>query len=564
MASSFSGAPDTSAAQTHPLYDLWAPTWKKLAQAYEGSGGFLDGTNLVAHPREYLDHSIQTLVDEMETHADGTVTVTGRKRKSSIPNPNPKRPSPKLTERRTLARYENVASPIIDHKLAALFRSGPTRRIAGGVGDQDHPWLQWAEADVDGAGTSLDAFMRDAWRVAGLFGHAVLVMDRNSTTDDPQTKAEQGQPILRLYTPLDMFDWVQDATGRLTGVRLYEVAPREGFEEAPQAAAQRYRIRTLTETTFKVEEETATVTRGGSVKAKARELIREGEHGFGTLPVVILYAKRRALTPVVGQSVLYDPQLYYDLYNLRSESRELLRKQTFSVLNVPLGTGPDRLALEEAQSLAGETMGTTHVLFTGLPASYISADSANVTVYQEECRQLLRTIYRLANVPFETDSKDAESEGSLALKREDMNQVLSAYADELEGTETPLAQLWFRAVYGELAWEAEWEKQQPEVLYPDTFEVQPFADMVQETQAAMALPLGRCKTFLLEQSKRMLEKFLPNLPQDTLAKIHTELDALPDPEQERKQEREANLAGLRGAFDDDEDGGSGAPATPTP
>lgn len=540
-----SAAPSTSAAQAHPVYDLWAPVWRKLVHVYEGSGGFLDGTALIAHPREWLDHSYVTLVDETETASDGTVTTTGRKRKVVTANPNPSKPSAKLLERRRLARYENVAAPIVNHKIAALFRKGPDRRIKGGVGDQVHPWLEWAE-NVDGAGTTYTDFMRDAWRFAAIFGHSVIVMDRDSDVDNPETKAEQGQPVLRLYTALDMFDWLTDGTGSLTGVRLYEVAPRSGFEESALSAANRYRIRTLTVDTFTVTEETAKATRG-TIKAKDVKEVTSGDHGFGVLPVVVLYGKRRALTPVIGDSIIGDPQMHYDLYNLTSEKRELLRKQTFSVLNVPLGTGDQATRLEDAQAMIGESTGTTNVLFSSLPAAFIAADSANVTVYQDECDKLLRTIYRLANVPFESDSKDAEAEGSLKIKRDEMNAVLASYADELQRAEEAINALYFRAEFG-AKWEKEWERVSPESKYPEKFDLRPFDEMLQQAQAAVGLDLGRSKTFRAEHSKRLVPEFLPGLPADVADQINKEIDALPDPELERKQEREARLAGMDDAF----------------
>jgi hypothetical protein len=559
-------APTTSAAQTHPAYDIWAPVWRKLVQVFEGSGGFLDGTNLVAHPREWLDHSFITTVPQTELQADGTTITTGTKKVVTV-NLSPSKPSAKLLERRRLARYENVAAPIIEHKLAALFRKPPHRQVLGGVKDkQQHAWLDWCE-NVDGAGTSMDDFMRDAWRFAAIFGHSVIVMDLNGQ-ENPQTKADQGQPVLRLYSALDFFDWLTDETGALVGVRLYEVAPRTSFSDNATAAASRYRIRTLTDTTFEVTEETAKSENGG-VKAEGAKTIKPmDEHGFGTLPVAILYGRRRALTPVIGNSVIGDPNSHYDLYNLASEKRELLRKQTFSILNIPLGTGPERMGLDEAQALAGETTGTTNVLFTGLAATYITADSGNVTVYQEEATQLLRTIYRLSNVPFETDTRDAESEGSMKLKREDMNQVLASYADELQRAEARITELYFRAEYGD-RWEAEMDATQPETVYPENFELADFEQMIQRSQAALGLPLGRSKTFMSELSKRMASEFMPDLSQDVKAKIEAEIDALPDPEQERKQDREARLAGMDDAFkpkpgEDDDEGGGGAPASPVP
>jgi hypothetical protein len=110
------------AASVHPLYTLFKPVWEQLAHVREGTGGFLDGTYLVAHPREWLDHS-----SKQTDPLTGAVTVTT--------NPNPKSPSPKLKARRKLARYENVASAILESKKSVLFREQPTRR----VGEQAPP-----------------------------------------------------------------------------------------------------------------------------------------------------------------------------------------------------------------------------------------------------------------------------------------------------------------------------------------------------------------------------------------------------------------------------------------
>lgn len=104
------------ASTVHPLYLLFKPVWEQLAHVREGTGGFLDGTYLVAHPREWLDHSAK-VTDPLT----GAVTSTT--------NPNPKSPSPKLKARRKLARYENVASAILEAKKSTLFREQPTRRV---------------------------------------------------------------------------------------------------------------------------------------------------------------------------------------------------------------------------------------------------------------------------------------------------------------------------------------------------------------------------------------------------------------------------------------------------
>src|SRR5262245_29578173 len=111
------------AAQVHDLYQLFKPTWQKLAHVREGTGGFLAEDNssyLVAHPREWLDHSTVST-----DPADGNNKIVRT-------NPNPKRPTPKLIARRKLARYENIASAIIEAKKSVLFREQPTRRLGSG------------------------------------------------------------------------------------------------------------------------------------------------------------------------------------------------------------------------------------------------------------------------------------------------------------------------------------------------------------------------------------------------------------------------------------------------
>jgi hypothetical protein len=548
-----SASPATS---QHPTYATWQGVWRWLVYVYEGSGPFLDGRALIAHPREWLDHTIISQVPEAEVNPDGTVTYSGAMKEIQSPNPNPTKPSPKLLERRKLARYENVASPIVDHKLAALLRRPPSRRVKGE--NQEHDWLTWHE-NVDGAGTGMDDFMRDAERIALIFGHSIIVTDRDGGSAAPISRAEQAPLVLRLYSPLDMPDWLQGKSGELTAAKLLEAVPRTSLKDA-SASSTSYRVLLYTPNGFEVIEETATT--GADAKVTKSETVDQGDHGFGALPVSLLYAKRRALTPLIGQSVLYDPQLYVDLYNLISELRELLRKQTFSILNIPLGTGQDAMGVEQAKAMAGQSTGTTNVLFTAQPAAYITADAGNVTVYLDVIKTLLRTIYRLANVPFESDSKDAEAEGSLSLKREDMNQVLASYASEMQRTEEAIAKLWFRGTYGADGWEKEWDRVEPTINYPETFDVTPFEEVLERAQAALSLPLGESRVFMIELCKQVAPQLLQDVTPSTWEAIFKELESVKTPE-EKRQEDLAIVAGKFDAKDEDEpEGGSGAPAAP--
>jgi hypothetical protein len=491
---------------THPQYGLYAPVWEKLAQCYEGSGGFLDGTFLVAHPREWEDYTATT----------------------------PKKPTKKLKARRAIARYENVAGTILDQLKSALFRESVTRTIGKDEDStQKHPLSAWWR-NVDGKGCSIDDYMATRWTACGLYGHLAHMMELPKTSEAPLTQADAGEPFLCAYTPLDVADWRIDDYGAITAVKLIEVEPQTDIEAA--ANEDRIRVRYVTRDGWKL------------VSYQGQD-IDKGPHSFGRLPVVFHYAKRRALSTVLGQSVLNDPQLYIDLFNLTSELRELLRNQTFSILNVVLGTGPDAISPEKAVDLikAAGGVGTENVLLSAAASGFITADATNVEAYQKEREQLLRTIYRLAGVPWESDSKDAEATGSLKLKREDMNQVLASYADECEKAEYQFVELWFRHKHGD-RWQQELETAQVVIRYPDTFDVTPFAELLEEAQAAVALDLP--PTAMKEIRRRVIAKFLPDVTPSVLEAIGKELDelAVNEPKQRAAELKAALVKASGGAY----------------
>lgn len=479
---------------THPLYADFITRWTKLAHVREGIGGFLDGTYLIAHPREWKDHKAA----------------------------NPSIPTPKLIARRNLACYENIAGMLLEAKKAALFREGVTRRCGKTEkkeGQKPTPIETWWN-NVDGKGTHIDDYMKQAWDRAATFGHIAIYMDRPKGPR-PTTRADQKAPFIRMYAPLDIVDWSEDDNGELMEMVFAEAVPRRvGGPVLPTDIRYRFVDRDKWE-----------------LRDKNDAVIEAGAHQFGCLPIAMLYSLRRPLLPVVGESVLGDPQQYIDLYNLLSELRELLRSQTFSIMNIPLGTGDQAMSVEDAAKLIGEKVGTDNVLFSGLAADFIAADAANVEVYQKEIDRRLRTIFRIAALAWESDSRDAEAEGSRQIKREDMNQRLSSYADELEKADYKLVEFFTRAMHGADAWERELETNPVAVHYPDNFDPTPFDEVLKQAQAAMNI--GMPTEFLKELRKQLVQKFLPDLPPDVLKKINDAIANAPDDltPQQRTEER---------------------------
>lgn len=460
----------------HPMYLAMEATWRTSLDVHEGLGGFLDPARpyLVPHPREWLDHSIR-----VTPSADQPSTVR--------PNPSPRLPSPKLEMRRRLARYENIAETIVHQVSGALFFTPPARTFGATQSERILEWWQ----NTDGRGTAIDALIQDAWTASAVFGHSLFVVDRPAK--EAATAADIGLPMVRRYTPIDLIDWLLNDKGEITAVKLLEAAPRADFSTAP--TVNDYRVRVITDTEWYLED-----------RSGAR--IDGAEHGMGRLPVVFLYAKRRALTPVIGKSVMGDPQLYVDLYNLTSEVRELLRNQTFAILNVPIGTAADA-SVEREQQLVGSQVGTGGVMFSSQPAQYVSPDSANAGIYHEHIDRLARMIYRLAASPWEGDSRDAESAESRRLKRSEQQQVLSTYAREVQRAELELLELVYRAVHGAEAWEKAWGADQPSVVYATDFEPPDVQALSMAAAEAIGTELGPTAT--KEIKKRLARKILPDL-----------------------------------------------------
>jgi hypothetical protein len=186
------------------------------------------------------------------------------------------------------------------------------------------------------------------------------------------------------------------------------------------------------------------------------------------------------------------------------------------------------MTVEQAQAMMGQQTGTMNVLFSGLQAQMLTGDPANVQSYHDEIARVKREIYRETGVQWETDTKDAEAQGSLELKREDMNTRLSAYADECQQAEYALVELWYRSRYGADAWKAKLETDQVTIHYPERFSATPFDEVLKQVQAAQAI--GMPAAFLKALRKAIVTKFegMANLTPTQLKEITEAIDNAPD------------------------------------
>jgi hypothetical protein len=494
--------------QTHPLYQAWWNTWKLLAESYEGDGGYLDGTNLVPHPRELVYPLL----------SDGTID----------PNKNPIEKD-KFRRRRQLARYENFAQALVDlmvdhqytHSITRTFGDDKTDAVQQELAAKQ-PITEWWK-NVDGLGTSIDDWMKQTQVLANVFGHVFVVMDRPLATTPPQTAAEEGRPYLRVYTPLDALDWLAPQH-KLTAVKFIEAQERTSLQEASTFAADtanstllaqgaanstprvQYRVWTDTEWTLYNAE-------GGRVDGKA--------HGLNELPVLVFYSHRRARLPILGRSLLRDPKLFKDHFNLVSEAREILRGQTFSMLKVKLGEAEE---IGEARSNLGNHAGIDSVLFTKGDAEYIAPPDGPVKAILDEIRNVERKMFRLIGIGEDTDSHAPETEGSRRLKAMDLNRLLAGHAAEAQRFEMAIARLWFLWTYGPDAGQSRWEKAQLTIQHPDEFYVEEMADTITNTLEALEVPMGEKYSVLVRV--RAIKRILPDLNEDDAKDIEQQIKDL--------------------------------------
>lgn len=520
--------------QQHPRYSEWLEYWRLSGHAYEGDGPFLDGSGLVAHPREL----------NYEQLASGGVNYDMVKSETQ-----------RYKRRKRLARYENFAQTIIDTFVSYEFAKLPTREVDGvnvrrRDGSAPSPIEQWWQ-DVDGLGTHIDDFMRQAQTLANVFGHAVVVLDREMADAPPKTRAEEFPVILRTYTPLDMPDWLV-SRGKLTACKLVEARERKDlFQMAapvqPGATSDWSHLPT-TDVEFIIWDRM-----GWKRYDPDGGLIVEGNHFLGEVPALILYAKRRARIPIIGRSLLGDPKVFVDHFNLVSEMRALLRDQVFSMLHIQLG--PEE-QVAEARARLGDHAGTDTVVFTRGGATFIAPADGPVATYLNAIQDIERKIYRLVGLPWEGDSAAAEAADSRRLKAMDLNRLLASQADEAEKFEYDLARLWYKLTFGPDAGQRMWDASNLNINYPDEFHTEDVLTTVDNARQIVSLDLGPTATKIVK--KRAVASLLPDLSEKELADVKQEIEQAVDTATEFSQSmQELQLVGQAQAL-----GGGGGEEEP--
>ncbi|MDO8940893.1 MAG: hypothetical protein Q7U98_17195 [Methylicorpusculum sp.] len=319
---------------------------------------------------------------------------------------HPRETETKLERRQALAVYPNFVRKIVDVYMGFLWKQAPNREHDDLYGD----FL----ANADGAGTKLNTLLFCYQRLAMILGTVYVIVDKPQ--QQGQTRAEQALPYLAMRFPGQLVDEVKDAAGTWQSVTFSELLNNKTV------------YRTYTLTGWRV-----------SRNPDGSEVIEQGDYTLNRVPVVRLHIAK-PLNPIDSrsQSWVYDLAiLNWDLYNTRSELRELFRAQTFAILALPVTDDSERERLKDL-TISTENALTYNPSGGGEP-SFIAPPADPVELYMKQIADTVQDIYRIANLEFVGGVQ--QSGVATAFYFQQTNSSMGGMAEMCESAESDIARL---------------------------------------------------------------------------------------------------------------------------
>jgi hypothetical protein len=147
--------------------------------------------------------------------------------------------------------------------------------------------------------------------------------------------------------------------------------------------------------------------------------------------------------PCLGRFVQI-ADLSRDLFNARSELREILRAQTFSLLTLQV---PDEAASQFDASKTAATIGTHSILIhSGITPAFIAPDAGPAQTYGAAIDALQQAIARVSMDDAIHGSAQAESGLARKLRFDALNAAINRFAQNLGALESRMWTLFHRAL----------------------------------------------------------------------------------------------------------------------
>lgn len=444
--------------------------YQLLKDAYEGSGGFKDGTYLFQHKRE--------------TTANFEV-------------------------RKSIAFYLNYVQPVVNTHVDPIFRKEPARNW------NTSKFLDQFVLDVDGSGTPLTTFMKRCGFAAKLMGVSLIVMDNaKDAAQAPsvaQAVANRQFPYCYLVSAERITKWAVDSFGRLKYIVYSEpyVDPNAQELTATDIAAAikdsassgetiQYRVWTTTDW--------ATCDKDGGI-------IESGTHGLGRVPATLLYSKSVIPGQVLVESEFASiAKTNLRLFNLCSELDEILRNQAFSVLTYPC-KDPTTLAIgvNNALGFDGEN--------SRFAPAFIAPPAAPAEMLMSQTDRLIQEMYRMAMLSHVSGDTQSRTGAAKQWDFEATNKVLASFSGNCAASETDMMNI-FALWTG-----ADPIKQNYTVRYSSDFSIRDTLQDVEEATKALAMAIGGL--YDVEIKKKVAAATLKDVPDANLQAVLAEIIANP-------------------------------------
>ncbi len=439
--------------KTHPQYAESIDEWRFYISAYFGGKMYRDGNYLLQHPFES--------------------STNYRRRKQT-------------------SYYYNYCGPVVDIFVSHLFRKEAARDFGSLSSDPLFDAFWW---DADLEGNTFRHFMREAQRLASIYGRVSVIVDKPQALASNRAEAEALgiRPYISLVTPENLVDWSYvrlPSSGRfvLDSVKIkeaedqYRIWTREGWELWQLAG------------------------KGGDVR-----LVESGWHGLGEVPLVNLYNKQSGIK-MAGISDIQDiADINKNIYYLCSDAREIIENTAFPMLAMPYSRGG-----EEEREIGPHNIIQFDPAEPNSKPYWLEAPHSSLSEIREWVRQDISEIYRIAKlggVKSAEDSMSARSGAALEMEFQQLYSTLSEKADNIEQAEARILDLWAR-----------WEGKSFDGLieYPDDFSVR---DIDRDLKNAIEAQSARISsaTFKKELQKKIATAVLPKLDEGVRARIFDEI-----------------------------------------
>lgn len=458
----------------HPMYGELLPHWEFLGESYKGGRSWF-AKNIFRYMKE----------------GDG-----------------------EFKDRVKRAYRFNHTREVVDLVNKYLFRAEINRKVEDVPDAVRDFWKR-----VDAKGTDISEFMRIVSLKASIFGRPWVVIDNRVT----KVEAEEGESAegLDLYAyivpPQQVPDYAFDEAGELLWV-LIEEHYRDDKDPLDSTGEVSSRYRLWTRDSWFL----FSFKKGAGKQGGRWEIEDSDQHNLGLVPVIP--ANNSVVSDLWDCPALIADVAYLDraVANYASNLDAIIQDQTFSQLAMP---AQNVLPGDDAYNKLLE-MGTKRVFLYdgegGIPPAYLSPDPRQASLIISAIQQLINEIYHsvgLAGERTKQDNSKGIDNSSGVAKSKDFERVvalLSSKADALETIENQIVKV-------VCAWAEQDAPEEEVVSYPteSQFDVRTLFD---EIDVAMKLRLMSVPASLMEeQMSRMVEKLFPDLGEDLLKKMRSEL-----------------------------------------